>query len=118
MDIPSPFLQGADETSIQVSFEPTENLFDAGTLYLQYKLPHVEWDKAAQAPVEYDISTKDKEPKISVLVADLLPGTPYVTRLMLVSKANSSDISYGPEVVFDTAPIGCTPKKKRQCSIS
>jgi hypothetical protein len=116
MEIPMPFLSGADETSISLSFKPQAGLLDSGTLYLQYKLPHMDWSKATQVPVEY--SKTSNEPKIDVQVVDLLPGTPYIVRLTLQS-TETSELRFGPEVVFDTAPIGCTPKKKKSnCVVS
>jgi hypothetical protein len=115
MEIPAPFFLDADETSISLSFKPTPGLLESGSVALEYRLPHFDWSKGTRVPVE--CSVKTEQPKIDVLVADLLPGTPYVVRLVHVSKENVS--TFGPEVVFDTAPIGCTPKrKKRSCTIS
>jgi hypothetical protein len=116
VDVPSPFLQDADETSITLSFKATPELLQTGVLHLQYTLAHAGWDHMMTVDVEFD--GESKEPKVSVAVHDLKPGTPYLVRLMLVRNDNG-EVKYGPEVVFDTAPIGCTPKnKKKKCSIS
>lgn len=48
-------------------------------------------------------------------VVDLKPGTPYYVRLAIEKK--NGDIEFGPETVFDTKPIDCTPKG-RKCIIS
>ena len=46
---------------------------------------------------------------------DLKPGTPYFVRLAV--EKISGELEYGPETVFDTKPIDCTPKRKT-CEIS
>lgn len=43
-------------------------------------------------------------------IVDLDPGTPYFVRLVLLENDIINEI--GPESVFDTKPIDCTPKKK------
>lgn len=47
-------------------------------------------------------------------IVDLDPGTPYFVRLVLLQETEI--VETGPETVFDTKPIDCTPKKKT-CSI-
>ena len=49
-------------------------------------------------------------------LVDLKPGTPYFVRLLVINKVEQSR-TFGPETVFDTKPIDCTPKKK-SCIIS
>ena len=130
IEVPEPMLLDADETSITIAFRPPtqqpppqsiDALFDSGDLYLQYRLPHVDWSKGTQILVERKERKEENANspiKIEVLLADLTPGTPYIVRFCHKAK-NSGGKSYGKEVVFDTAPIGCTPRrKKRSCTLS
>ena len=45
-----------------------------------------------------------------------LIGTPYFVRLVLIDSDEIVQV-IGPETVFDTAPVNCTPKE-RSCIIS
>lgn len=116
MQIPSPFLVDADETSITLSFKPSPGLLEAGTLHLEYRLPHANWEQGSRAPVDFQIVDGANEPKITVAVFELLPGTPYIVRLCLVNESSGAT-RYSSEVVFDTAPIGCVPKKKKKTCV-
>ena len=115
MELPEPYLLEVDETSISLSLKPPPSLelASSGNLHLEYKLPHQDWSKGASVQVE--VAASGKESRATVLLADLLPGTPYVVRL--VHQTPSGQTSYGAEIVFDTAPVDCTPKKKK-CSVS
>lgn len=78
-------------------------------LHDQYKLPHIDWEKADEVAVNGD----------AILVADVVdlePGTAYFVRFVVV-ESSSGNRTFGPETVFDTKPIDCTPKKKK-CVIS
>ena len=48
-------------------------------------------------------------------MVDLKPGTPYFVRLA-VEKCGG-ELEFGPETLFDTKPVDCTPKRKT-CTIS
>lgn len=115
MDLPVPYLLEVDETSICLALKPppTEGITSSGELFLEYKLPHQDWSKGASVPVE--IPAHGKDSRATVLVADLLPGTPYIVRL--AHRSFSGQTSYGEEIVFDTAPVDCTPKRKK-CNVS
>ena len=112
MDLPVPHLLEADETSISLSLRPAEGVVASGELFLEYRLPHQDWSKGTSVPVEVSAG---KELRATVLVADLLPGTPYIVRL--VHRTQTGQTTYGSEVVFDTAPVDCTPKRKK-CFVS
>ena len=74
---------------------------------MQYKEPHVAWESASEVAIKNDeVSVAD----IADLV-DLKPGTPYFVRLVVVDTTSQSR-EFGPETVFDTKPIDCTPKRK------
>ena len=45
------------------------------------------------------------------------PGNPYFVRFVLVNSADGSEHA-GPETVFDTKPVDCTPKTEKKCVIS
>jgi len=111
--LPKPVLKDVDETSLTLSWEgftvPANR-----TIKIQYKLPQQSWDDAKSmnsggCGTEVTV-TENSE------VADLEPGTPYFVRLVLVD-SNDEIQETGPETVFDTAPINCTPKEKK-CVIS
>ena len=114
--IPKPQLKDADETSLTLfwdAFEIPTDLF----LRIQYKLPQEAWEVArmlnsGRSQTEVTVSADSPESE----VADLEPGTPYFVRLVLIDKDENVKEA-GPETVFDTAPINCTPKE-RKCVIS
>jgi hypothetical protein len=130
--IPKPSFKTCDETSLTLSWPE----FDSGNkdiwwvlrLFLspsfsfpahsplykfrfEYKKYGEEWHSAKSVKVDKGAS----EVKI-VDIIDLDPGTPYFVRLVLCVKDESAEESAssreeGPECVFDTKPIDCTPKK-------
>ena len=83
------------------------------TLALQYKEPHEPWEGCKEVAIddgnELDANEMDLE--------DLEPGSPYYVRFKL--KTSDGNVEYGPETVYDTKPIDCTPKgEKKKCIIS
>jgi hypothetical protein len=79
----------------------------------EYKKYGEDWSLARSVNIDKGSS----EVKI-VDITDLDPGTPYFVRLVLQGETGSdeSSVEYGPECVFDTKPIDCTPKKNT-CTI-
>jgi hypothetical protein len=77
------------------------------------------WESAIEVPVEQAIdgrSVSVSSEAIKGQIVDLEPGTPYSIRFV-ISEGNNLKI-FGPETVFDTKPIGCGPKKKKEKSSS
>lgn len=104
--IPKPEFASCDETSLKFNIKYTA---PAGSvLVLQYKEPPVDWAAASEVTVQ------NGEIKVADVV-DLKPGTPYFVRLAIIDQASGAK-TFGPETVFDTKPIDCTPKK-RSCVI-
>jgi hypothetical protein len=92
------------------------------SLWIQYKEPRDEW--AMAKAVDISSSTSSSSGSVSnngasiaakdIEIFDLKPGTPYIVRYFLQKHGGSqSDREYGPEAVFDTMPVDCTPKKKK-----
>lgn len=110
--IPKPQFASCDETSLKfrISYLPKTG----ETVAIQYKEPHVDW--SAPAPAVGEVAVTNDEVKIADIV-DLKPGTPYFVRLVIID-SSTGQRQYGPETVFDTKPIDCTPKGKRRCTIS
>jgi hypothetical protein len=82
-------------------------------LRFEYKKYGEDWSHAKSV----NINKGSSEVKI-VDLTDLDPGTPYFVRLViqLENDLDGSSAEYGPECVFDTKPIDCTPKKNT-CAI-
>ena len=107
--IPKPVLKKWDETSLTLEisgFSWDENI---ETLYLEFKEPPVSWSDAKSVTVQAESGTVKYETEI----LDLKPGTPYFVRFCL---KRGEEKTYGPDAVFDTLPVDCTPKRKK-CSI-
>jgi hypothetical protein len=109
MSIPKPSLSDVDETSLTLGWTPF-TIPPACVAHLQYKLPHEEWNQSKFVEIT------GSEVKITSQVADLTPGTPYCVRIVTVNSSGGIE-NAGPETVFDTAPINCTPKEKK-CIVS
>lgn len=105
--LPKVLFRNCDETSL--SLDLGDFTWNPGqeNLKLQYKEPPEPWTSARSIKVS-DISTVHE-----IDVVDLKPGTPYFVRLCL---ERDDDILIGPESVFDTMPVDCTPKRKK-CAI-
>jgi hypothetical protein len=117
LQIPRPQFQSCDETSLKLKwddkvFETIKN--DSNyEIKVQYKEVHEQWDQAKDFLVKQGVSHVILS---EADVVDLKPGTPYYVRLAVCNKIDGS-IQIGPETVFDTKPIDCTPKRKN-CIIS
>ena len=114
-NLPKPTFHSCDETSLTMSLDiSTIALITSGkTLKLQYKIPQVPWTEAKSVDVNTDSKVNIKQSNVNV--EDLNPGTPYQLRYCLYDGDNA--IEFGPETVFDTSPVDCTPKKKK-CIVS
>lgn len=105
--LPKPIFHSCDETSLKLRWDIVD-VSNVSELKLQYKEMHESWDEAKEyevaldSPGEANLSEAD--------VVDLKPGTPYFVRLMALGKDEIR--LYGPETVFDTKPIDCTPKRR------
>ncbi len=108
---PKPMFKSCDETSLKLIIDSNYHPPAGSQLYLQYKEPHLSWDVAGEVAVTGDTINVNH----IVDAVDLKPGTPYFVRLMVKDEAGNQQI--GPETVFDTKPIDCTPKK-RSCVVS
>jgi len=116
--IPVPVFVSCDETSLKVRVVepkegagPSDAFPPAGyTLKLECKEMHQEWSDAKRIAVD-DNNTFNGED-----IGDLEPGNPYFVRFVLVSASDGS-VSVGPETVFDTKPVDCTPKTEKKCVI-
>jgi hypothetical protein len=106
--IPKPQFASCDETSLKFRINYTPKGDES--LALQYKEPHADWAAASEVAITND------EVKIADVV-DLKPGTPYFVRVVVINTV-TGERKFGPETVFDTKPIDCTPKGKRKCVIS
>jgi hypothetical protein len=120
--IPKPSFKTCDETSLTLSwpefdsknkdirsFTSSSAVFSFLIFFrFEYKKYGEEWHSAKSVKIDKGSS----EVKI-VDIIDLDPGTPYFVRLVLCGEDESSEDSReeGPECVFDTKPIDCTPKK-------
>ena len=123
-EIPYPSFISCDETSLKVrcvdpskAGGPKESFPPKGCkLILQCKdarNPDMSWDspQVKNLPVDQSNEFDGNE------VGDLEPGTPYFVRFVLENPNGTLD--YGPETVFDTQPVDCTPKdkSKKKCVI-
>jgi hypothetical protein len=111
MSIPKPKFHDCDETSLRLKWDQFSAPSSA-LVFLQYKEIFEAWDQAKQ--VEIIAGDRTEISLTEADVVDLKPGTPYCVRLLVI---DDSDRQYGPETVFDTKPIDCTPKQKK-CIIS
>lgn len=106
--LPKPVFDSCDETSLKLKWG---NLDTAGLrqLRLQYKDVHLPWEQAKFVSISLD---NPSEVNLTAFdVVDLEPGTPYSVRLAVVYQTGEEQ--FGPETVFDTKPIDCTPKQKK-----
>lgn len=105
--LPKAAFKCCDETSLTLdlgdfSWKPEEEV-----LRLQFKEPPVSWSDAQS------LTVSDMSVAHDIDLVDLKPGTPYFVRLSLT---RGEEIIIGPESVYDTMPVDCTPKRKK-CSI-
>ena len=117
--LPKPEFKSCDETSLSLKLDLATigGISDDRELRLQYKLPQEPWTVAKHEVVRPE-SHADGTINISnINVDDLNPGTPYSIRLCFINSKTGDLIETGPEIVFDTAPVDCTPKKKT-CIVS
>lgn len=119
MALPKLAFQSCDETSLKLSWDPSQ--FENATTgrsvqcFVQYKEPHEDWDKAGEYSVR---SARAAEINLTEAdIVDLKPGTPYFVRIKVVFSDDNS-VLFGPETVFDTKPVDCTPSRKKKCVIS
>ena len=105
IQIPKPILVSADETSLVLRIEFANDPPKSTTVKLQYKEPKEPWELAKEVTV--------KKPLRDII--NLKPGTPYFVRISLETKDGTE---FGEEGVFDTAPVGCAPKRKNNCIIA
>ena len=120
-DIPKPSFNTCDETSLRLqwdskAFLPLQSLEHPENyqIKLQYKEVHEKWEQCKDFTVD-----NHKTSQITLThadVVDLKPGTPYFVRIVVANSA-TGELIVGPETVFDTKPVDCTPKSKR-CVIS
>ena len=118
MSIPLPKFVTCDETSMRIKVleqeqgsSPSNSFPPTGcSLVLQYKEVHQTWKEAKELKIdeknEVDAGAMDME--------DLEPGTPYYVRFLMIKPDGS--VEEGPETVYDTKPVDCTPKEKK-CTI-
>ena len=121
--IPLPEFVSCDETSLKVcvvnqkSGGPKESFPPEGCkLLLECKdarNPDLGWDSPSVKTINIDDSNEFDGSEIE----DLEPGTPYFVRFVLLNPNGTRD--YGPETVFDTKPVDCTPKDggKKKCVV-
>ena len=113
MSIPKPSLKEVDETSITLNAADL-NTNSGDMIKIQYKVPQKPWSEAKEVDVQ---TMSDNSMKVSTSsLIDLEPGTPYMIRYVIYR--GGGDKIEGPETVFDTKPINCTPKQKKSCTIS
>ena len=114
LTLPKPSFASCDETSLKLKWDVIDTSIVA-TLALQYKEIHETWEQAKDYEVSVDGAAATGASLTEAAVVDLKPGTPYYVRLTAVTKDGQK--TAGPETVFDTKPIDCTPKS-RKCIIS
>jgi hypothetical protein len=116
--IPKPSFHSCDETSLKLQWDakPFQSISsEQFVIKLQYKEVHEKWEQCK----EYVIpgSSVSHVNLTEADVADLKPGTPYYVRIA-VQNQSSGEVTIGPETVFDTKSIDCTPKGKgKKCVI-
>lgn len=105
--LPKVIFKNCDETSLKLDLgDFVWNPVDE-ELRLQFKEPHIAWVDS------HSILVSDQSIVHEIDVVDLKPGTPYFVRLAVTRGGKAT---YGPESVFDTMPVDCTPKRKK-CTI-
>ncbi len=109
--LPKPSFASCDETSLKLKWN-TIDLSSLVGLSLQYKEIFETWDQAKDCVIPIDSAQGAKLSEADVV--DLKPGTPYYVRLAAVDKDGAKH--FGPDTVFDTQPIDCTPKN-RKCTV-
>lgn len=114
VSLPKPQFNSCDETSLHLKWDEF-NLAGVAQLKLQYKEPHLDWPQAMSYAVPLESGAAEGVSLTEADVVDLKPGTAYFVRLQAVDSDGNEVV--GPETVFDTQPIDCTPKKKR-CVVS
>lgn len=119
MSLPKLSFQSCDETSLKLSWDRSQlegaSQGRRAKYFVQYKEPHEDWEKAAEYPVRSASSGEINLTEADIV--DLKPGTPYFVRIKLVFEDDNS-VLVGPETVFDTKPVDCTPSRKKKCIIS
>jgi hypothetical protein len=107
MNLPPLELEDCEETTLLLKWNTKVN--NGEELEIEYKNAIEDWSSAKRMKVEPPGS-------LNMEIYDLEPGTPYCLRLRL-------GVEVGPASVFDTVPVGCTPKdkerekNKRKCAI-
>ena len=114
--LPKPDFTSSDETSLTFKYNVASINLNGDVLILQYKTPDQTWQESKY--IEPTIVTGEiKLDNISI--ADLEPGTPYFVRFAVRSTSGAGIVAVGPETVFDTSPVDCTPKQqKKGCVIA
>jgi hypothetical protein len=110
--LPKPAFESCDETSLKLKWSLI-SFAGIKSMGLQYKEVHEEWHQAKELPISLESTEGAHLTQADVI--DLKPGTPYYVRLAAVGV--DGKVTVGPETVFDTNPIDCTPKQ-RKCIIS
>ena len=112
--IPIPTFVSCDETSLKVRVvEPKDNAAGPSDsfpppgykLKLECRTPEEDWKDARTVEVDDENTFSGED------IADLEPGNPYFIRFLLIAADGTKQ--YGPETVFDTKPVDCTPKEKK-----
>ena len=114
LTLPKPLFDTCDETSLRLKWSKINITSNILEIKLQYKEIHELWEQSKECKISID---NDNEGVVltETDVVDLIPGTPYYVRLIAIT--NDNNIITGPDTVFDTKPIDCTPKQKK-CIIS
>ena len=107
-DLPKISFVSCDETSLTLDLGDYSWNPETESLHVQFKEPPVAWGDSQSLLVS------DKTVVHGMDLAYLKPGTPYFVRLSLTRGAETI---YGPEAVFDTMPVDCTPRNKKKCNI-
>ena len=109
--IPKPEFVSCNETSIKVKIHCVCG--SGKVLKLQCKEQHLAWPLAKEMMIS---SSSSPDPITTTLeIVDLTPGTAYFLRIGR-RDVKTSGTEVGDEIVFDTKPVDCGPKKG--CSIS
>lgn len=115
--LPKPDFTSSDETSLTFKYNVASLQLGDDVLILQYKTPEQTW--AESQYIECAVAKGAQEIKLETIsLPDLQPGTPYFVRFAVKAANGPSLINIGPETVFDTSPVDCTPKQQKKCTIS
>lgn len=109
--IPKPEFVSCNETSIKVKIQCICG--PGKVLKLQYKEQHLAWPLAKEMTISSSSSTETVTATLEIV--DLTPGTAYFLRIGR-RDVQSTGTEVGGEIVFDTKPVDCGPKKG--CSVS